>query len=139
VPVLRAALADSAHRVRAAALHGLAHAGAREAWPQVKALLEDKQEWPEVLTEAVAFSGALCIAEARKPLLSLLRRGAEPDADAKDADLGEAALDVLRRLGGEAERSALAIAASPASPAALRAAAQHPLAKEQRCGASARP
>ena len=69
-------------------------------------------------------------------LRTLLRRGIKPDADAKDAEVGVAALEVLRRLGGEAERSALAMALSPASPAAFRAAAEQPLPPERRCSAA---
>ena len=133
--VLLGGVSDSAHQVRAAAIRGLSRSGARDAWPKVKARLEDAEEWPEVLTEAVAFTGALCIAEGHKSLLALVRRGSKPDADAKDAELGVAALDVMRRLGGEAERSALAIAGSPAAPPAYRGAASHPLPAEQRCAA----
>lgn len=134
--VLREAVTDNAHQVRAAAVRGLARSGTRDAWPLVKARLEDAEEWPEVLTEAVAYAGTLCVAAASKPLLALLRRGSQPDADANDAELAVAALDALRRLGGDAERAALSMATSPAAPPAFRGAAEHPLPKERRCVAA---
>jgi hypothetical protein len=76
--------------------------------------------------------------DADKPLRALVRRGSKPEADAKDAELGVTAVDVLRRLGGEAERSALEMAGSPAAPPAYRAAASHPLPEEQRCATAKR-
>jgi hypothetical protein len=126
-PVLRTTLNDSARLVRAAGIRALARMKQRDAWPLVKAHLEDPDEWREVLIEATAFAGALCMPDARNALVGFLRQGVEPEANTRATELGVAALDALRRIGGEAEKAALALAHSAGAPVAFRAAAEQPL------------
>jgi HEAT repeat protein len=123
-PVLRSTLNDSARLVRAAGIRALARIKQRDAWPLVKAHLEDPEEWREVLLEAAAFAGALCEQDARNALVGFLRKGVEPEANTRATELGMAALDALRRLGGEAEHTALSLARSAV---AFRAASEQPL------------
>jgi hypothetical protein len=121
-PVLRKGVGDASRIGRAAAIRGLITARVRGAWPLVAARLEDKEEWPEVLTEGVRFAADLCIREADKVLLRLLERGIKPDAWEPDAELGVQALEALLRLGGEAAKRATRLANSRTAPASFRAA-----------------
>jgi hypothetical protein len=134
-PVLRAVLDDSARLVRAAGIRGLTRIKQRDAWPLVKAKLEDPEEWREVLVEAIAFAGALCIHDARNALVGFVRKGVEPEASTRATELGLAALDSLRRLGGEPEKAALSLARSAAAQASFRAATEQPLPPGAKCAA----
>jgi hypothetical protein len=136
--VLRAVLDDSARLVRAAGIRGLVRSKQRSAWPLVKKHLEDPEEWREVLVEAIAFSGALCVHDARNALVGFVRHGVVPDANTKATELGLAALDALRRLGGEAEKAGLGLARSAAAPVAFRTATEQPLPADAKCPAVAR-
>jgi HEAT repeat protein len=131
--VLRAVLDDSARLVRAAGIRGLAHTKQRDAWPLVKRRLEDPEEWREVLVEAIAFAGALCIHDARNALVGFVRHGVVPEANTKTTELGLAALDSLRRLGGEAEKAGLGLARSASAPVAFRTATELPLPTGAKC------
>ena len=125
--VLRAVLDDSARLVRAAGIRGLARSKQRDAWPLVKAKLEDPEEWREVLVEAIGFAGGLCVMDARNALVGFVRRGVEPDASTRATELGLAALDALRRLGGEPEQAGVALARSASAPVAFRSATELPV------------
>ena len=133
--VLRAVLDDSARLVRAAGIRGLARTKQRDAWPLVKKRLEDPEEWREVLVEAIGFAGALCIQDARNALVGFVRHGVVPEANTKTTELGLAALDSLRRLGGEAEKAGVGLARSAAAPVAFRAATEQPLPAGAKCPA----
>jgi len=134
-PVLRKGVGDASRIGRAAAVRGLTKARVRGAWPLVQARLEDKEEWPEVLTESVRFVAALCVREADKVLLRLLERGIKPDAWEPDADLAVQALDALLRLGGRAAKTATRLANSPGAPPSFRAAVEARPAGEPTCPA----
>lgn len=120
-PVLRKAVGDGSRKGRAAAIRGLTLARVSGAWPLVKQRLEDKEEWPEVLSEGVRFARELCVHQAGDTLLALLRRGAKPDAWEPDADLGLQALGALLQLGGEAAKSATQLANRAGVPPAFKA------------------
>ena len=83
------------------------------AWPLVKRRLEDKEEWPEVLSEGVRFARELCVHQAGDTLIALMKRGLKPDAWEPDADLGLQALSALLQLGGEPAKSATRLANEP--------------------------
>jgi hypothetical protein len=123
-PLLRRGVADSAHQARAAAIRGLTKARVTTAWPLVKNRLEDHDEAPDVLADAVQFARALCIADAARSLASLLRRGAEPDASSYESDVGLLALGALIDLGGEPAAAALKTARGRAAPTGFRAVAE---------------
>jgi hypothetical protein len=114
--VLRKGVDDRTRQVRAAAIRALTSSAARGAWPLVEARLKDKDEWPQVVAEAVQFASALCIQAAAPALLELLRHGIKPDAWAPDADTALLALEALARLGGANAKSAFALAESSAAP-----------------------
>lgn len=132
-PVVRSALGDRAEQVRAAAIGALARARDRGAWPSIASRLTDDDEWPSVISAGVAFARELCVAEAREPLIAVLRRGIRPNAWAPDVDVAVEALGALVDLGGEAAREALTIAGRPSSPPQLRAAAQRARTAAPRC------
>jgi HEAT repeat protein len=134
-PILRKGVGDGARIARAAAVRGLTAARIRDAWPLVKARLEDRQEWPEVLTEAVRFAAELCIADADKGLLRLLERGIKPDAWGPDAELAVQALEALLKLGGPARKAAMQLANSQAAPPSFRAAIEARPAGQAACAA----
>jgi HEAT repeat protein len=135
LPYLRKGVSDGARLARAAAIRGLTRVRSRQDWPLVKARIEDKEEWPEVLTEGIHFAGELCVTEARNSLLALVRRGMKPDAWAPDAELGLQAFEALQRLGGESAKSAIRLANSGAAPAAYRQAAEAPRGSAPTCPA----
>jgi HEAT repeat protein len=122
--VLERAVVDRAHQVRAAAIRALAIAGSRAAWPVVDARLEDPDEFPEVVAEAVQFARTLCVAQASPALLGLMRKGLKPDAPASDVDTSMLAFEALTQLGGTAAQSALALTKGAMVPSAFRTAAQ---------------
>jgi HEAT repeat protein len=134
-PVLRKGVGDASRIGRAAAVRGLTKARIRGAWPLVKARLEDKEEWPEVLTESVRFAAALCIREADEVLLRLLERGIKPDAWEPDADLAVQALEALLKLGGQAAKKATRLANSPTAAPSFRAAVEARPAGQPTCPA----
>jgi hypothetical protein len=96
----------------------------------VRQRLDDENEWPTVVTEAVQFARDLCIRDAAKPLLAVLRRGLKPNAWEPDVEVALVALEAVRHLGGDPAKSAIAMASSPAAPAGFKAAAR--LAEQQK-------
>ncbi|MGD8863013.1 MAG: HEAT repeat domain-containing protein [Myxococcales bacterium] len=117
-----AALDDRAKLVRAAAVRGLTRARARDAWPQVKARLLDDDEWPEVVTEGIAFVRAMCVQDGAGVLLSILRRGLKPDAWEPDRDVSAVAFQALLDLGGEPAKAAISAVGGRHAPPGYRAA-----------------
>lgn len=120
---LLAAVADRDHSVRAAALRGLTQAQLRSGWQVVAERMRDRGERPDVLAEAIAFAETLCIQEAKPLLLEWLELGRAPTATSEQTDAALSSLHALRRLGGDAERQALARASAASSIPALRSAA----------------
>jgi HEAT repeat protein len=120
LPVLRAALRDPAHRVRAASITTLTAARDREAWPAIHKRLRDADEWPQVLSAAIGYVRSLCIREATGALVELLDRALEPKAWEPDVEVGVEVIGALRALGGEQAEQALERARAPAAPAALQ-------------------
>ena len=110
--LLRASLDDHAFSVRAAAIAGLRVRGDKKAWPLVSQRLQDDDEWPQVLSEAIKYSGALCIKSSKDALLNLLKRGLKPNAWAPDSDIAMQAYDSLLRLGGQARSDAIRVVES---------------------------
>lgn len=119
VPVLRLAVDDTSRRVRSAAVDALASLADREAWGLVQARLVAPGEWPEVHASAMRFARALCVQEAREPLLFALRHALRPDASEDDVKLGLEALRALHDLGGHASADALLVALRDGAPPGL--------------------
>ena len=121
---LRQALGDRSPLVRAAAVRGLIALGEAAAWPLIEKRLQDKNEWPEVQSQAVRFVGQLCIQAGGPTLLEVLRRGLLPNAWEPDVVVAMEAFEALLRLGGNHSKSALQIAKRPLVPESLRRAAE---------------
>ena len=118
---LRAAIRDRSPRVRRAAIDAATRAGDREAWPLIRARLEDDDEWPQVAIEALRYVRELCVEEAGELVLRALRRGLRPGAWAPDVDVAGVAVDLAMRLGGETAEQAARIAGREDAPPAIRA------------------
>lgn len=131
--VLQGGVGDRAKSVRAAALRALTAARFTDAWPVVEKALRDDNEWPEVTVEAAAYARALCIQEAREPLVDLLVRALNPNAAPFEAEVGGPVFEALCDLGGEAAASAQKIAARPTSPPGLKAMAKRAAARAPAC------
>lgn len=119
-PQARQALRDVQHTVRAAAIRALADLDARDAWPEIAAMLLSDSEWPDVIEAGLVFARTECVSDATDALVSVMRRGLRPNAWAPDQDLTGLALNVGATLGGTAAEETLRIAARETSPAALR-------------------
>jgi HEAT repeat protein len=128
-----AALADPIATVRAAAIHALARIGAPEAWPKIEPALQNPEEYPEVIGEAIAFARALCVRAADPSLRTVVARGLKPDAWNQDQELALEALEVLSSFGGEAANWARDRAASPLVPKEVQLAAAAALKQRSAC------
>lgn len=119
-PQARQALRDVQHTVRAAAIRALAALDARDAWPEIAALLQSEREWPDVVEAGLVFARTECVSNAADALVAVMRRGLRPNAWAPDQDLTGLALNVGATLGGDAATETRRIAERDTSPAALR-------------------
>jgi HEAT repeat protein len=137
--VLQRGLGDPSRLPRAAAVRALTKRRVRSVWPAIKAKLENRDEWPEVLIEGIAYARTMCQADAGKPLLGLLRRGLKPDAWTRDVDVATLALEALLELGGQPAKDALLLARSPTAPVGFRAAAERVAAQPPRCASAKAP
>ncbi len=136
-PILRAALTDPAQVVRAGAVRALTAGGDRGAVSEVRARLEDEDEWPEVVESALEYARALCLPELVEPIVAVLRRGMRPDAWAPDVDSAVLAVRALGEIGGEDAQAAIRSATRPTTAGAIRAAAVEAQRHESRCEAAA--
>jgi hypothetical protein len=118
-----AALEDPIAVVRAGAIRALARVGAIEAWPKIEPALQNPEQYPEVIGEAVAFSRALCVRAAIPGLRQVVTRGLKPDAWTADQELALSALEVLSAFGGEEALWAQSHATSPLVPKEVQLAA----------------
>jgi hypothetical protein len=109
--------------VRASAIRALARVGALEAWPKIDPALQNPEEYPEVISEAVAFSRALCVHAAVPGLQQVVSRGLKPEAWSADQELALAALETLSAFGGEAAAWAQKRASAPVVPKEVQLAA----------------
>jgi hypothetical protein len=127
------AIKDRTPTVRAAAVRALAHAHAAEAFDQIQPLLDNAQEYPEVIAEAVAFAKGLCVSRSAPSLQAVAVRGLKPDAWSADQELALSALDALSSLGGESAKWAHDHAEGPLVPKAVQSAAAAAVAKPASC------
>lgn len=118
---LKAGVADRARGVRSAALHALATAKVKSAWPLVEDRLRHDNEWPEVSVAGLEYVRALCVQDAKDAVVALLLRALAPNAADFELELAAPAFETLIALGGEAAAQARKIAARPTSPAGLKA------------------
>jgi hypothetical protein len=133
---LQAGVEDRAKSVRAAALRALTTARVTSAWPAVEKVLRNDNEWPEVTIEAAAYARALCVQQAREPLVELLVRAINPNAAPFEAEVGGAVFEALAELGGEAAADAQRVAGRPTSPPGLKAMAKQAAARKADCAVS---
>ncbi|MFM2420094.1 MAG: hypothetical protein RL385_4817 [Pseudomonadota bacterium] len=117
---LVALLEDPSRKVRAAAIGGLAHQGARERWLDVQRHLVAADEWTEVKAAAIAFAESQCIGAAREPLVNVVRRGLRHEATEDEQALSGAALEALHNLGGAAADDALKLVEREGAPDPLK-------------------
>jgi hypothetical protein len=122
-PVMLAATGDRTPAVRATAIRALQRAGDVAAWPRIQKLLENAEEYPEVLAEGVAFAKALCVVAAAPSLHAVVERGLSPDAWTPDQELALSALEALISFGGAEAAWARDHSASPLVPKPLHDAA----------------
>jgi hypothetical protein len=118
-----AELADPIAVVRASAIRALARVGANEAWSKIDPALQNPEEYPEVIAEAVAFSRALCVRAAIPGLQQVVARGLKPEAWSADQELALSALEAISTFGGEDAVWAQKRAASPLVPKEVQLAA----------------
>jgi HEAT repeat protein len=118
-----AELSDPIAVVRASAIRALARVGAIEAWPKIDPALQNPEEYPEVIAEAIAFSRALCVRAAVPGLRQVVTRGLKPEAWSADQELALAALETLNAFGGEDAEWAQKHASSPLVPKEVQLAA----------------
>lgn len=114
------ALSDPIAVVRASALRALTRVRAVDAWPKVEPALQNAEEYPEVITEAIAFSRTLCVRESIPSLQMVATRGLKPDAWTEDQTLAFEALEALSAFGGEAAQWAHKRAKSSLIPESLQ-------------------
>jgi hypothetical protein len=133
VQVMSAALKDKTPTVRATAVRALQHARAISAWNQIKPMVENAEEYPEVIGAGIAFAKALCAVQAAPSLQAVVVRGLKPEAWSADQELGLAALEALSALGGEAAAWARDHAQGPLVPKQVQAAAAAAAAKPGAC------
>jgi hypothetical protein len=118
-----AALSDPIAVVRASAIRALARVAAIDAWPKIDPALQNPEEYPEVIAEAVTFSRALCVRAAAPGLREVVTRGLKPEAWSADQELALAALEALSAFGGEDATWAQARAGSALVPKEVQLAA----------------
>lgn len=128
-----AALSDPIAVVRASAIRALARVGARGAWPKIDPALQNPEEYPEVISEAVAFARALCVREAVPALRQVVSRGLKPDAWSADQELALSALEAVSAFGGEDAAWAQKQASSPLVPKEVQLAAAAALKRAPAC------
>lgn len=134
LPVVRRAVRDGSARVRAAALVALRRAGDEEAWPLVKARLEDADESPPVTVAALRYVDRLCIRDAGATVLMVMERGIYPDAYAPHVDVAALAADVAMRLGGSIAERAIRTASGRHVPASIQRAVSRRQQEPATCG-----
>lgn len=110
--LVRDALLDDSSAMRARALEILRTHPSPDAWPAVRAILEDRREWPHVTARAVELAREVCDPSLAPGLLSVLRRGTRERASAADLDSAAAALVALLGLGEPFAAEARALAAN---------------------------
>lgn len=118
-----AALKDKAATVRASALQALLRVGDSSAWPSVKPVVENAEEYPEVIAAALAYARGLCIHDAIASLKAVVKRGMQPEAWSADQELALAALEALSGFGGDAAAWARDHAVGPLVPKEVHVAA----------------
>jgi hypothetical protein len=96
------ALADRAPVVRASAIQNLRRVGATAAWPKIKPLLDNKDQYPEVIAEGIAYVHGLCVHAGIPTLRAIAERGLQPNAWNADQELAGSALEALSAFGGDA-------------------------------------
>ena len=133
---LRGGVEDRSKSVRAASLRALTEARIADAWPAVEKVLLNDNEWPEVTIEAAAYARALCVQQAREPLVDLLVRSLNPNAAPFEAEVGGPVFEALADLGGEAAAAAQKVAGRTTSPPGLKAMAKRAAAHAPACAAA---
>jgi HEAT repeat protein len=121
--VTLAALKDKTPAVRATAIRSLLRTHSVMAWPQIAPMLENAEEYPEVIAEGISFAKSLCVSAAVPSLKTVVKRGLQPDAWTPDQELALGAIDALSAFGGEAASWARDRAVGPLVPKQLHAAA----------------
>jgi len=117
------ALQDRSPVVRASAIAALARVRAHTSWPHIQPLVDNAEEYPEVLAQGIAFARGLCLQAAAPSLRKLVVRGIAPDAWHADQELALSALETLSSFGGESAKWARDHAVGPSVPKEVQLAA----------------
>jgi hypothetical protein len=126
-------LKDKAATVRASAVQALQRVDAASAWPAVKPLLENAEEYPEVIAAGVAYARGLCVHDAVPSLKAVVKRGMQPEAWSADQELALAALEALSDFGGDAAAWARDHAVGPLVPKEVHVAAAEAAKRPANC------
>ncbi|HET8937348.1 MAG TPA: HEAT repeat domain-containing protein [Polyangiales bacterium] len=126
-------LSDPIAIVRASAIRALARVGASESWSKIEPALQNPEEYPEVIAEAVSFSRALCVRAAIPGLRQVVTRGLKPDAWSVDQELALSALETLSAFGGADAEWAKSQASSSLVPKEVQLAAAAALKRAPAC------
>jgi hypothetical protein len=126
-------LSDRTPAVRAAAVHALYRVRDVGAWSKIQPLVANGEEFPEVISEGVAFAKGLCVTASIPTLQAVVTRGIRPEAWTGDQDLALSALDALSAFGGDAAVWARDHAVSPLVPKEMQMAAAAAAQKPASC------
>ncbi len=132
---LATALDDKSSQVRSAILEALAAHHARDYAGAVRARLDDEQELGDVRVAAAAALGAMCDPAQLERLTELARGAADPMASGPELTLGLAAIGALGDIHPADIASRLSKLRDKSVRDAVRAAAEHAIASQSRCGA----
>jgi hypothetical protein len=130
---MQEALRDRSPIVRAAAIRALRRVRAGQAWPAVQPLVANAEEFPEVISDGIAYARALCLAAASGTLQDVVKRGLRPEAWTADQELALGALEALTQLGGEHAKWAQQHSNLPMVPASMRTAAERAVSHPVQC------
>jgi hypothetical protein len=132
-PVMLSALTDRTPAVRATAVRRLQRAKRVTAWTHIQPLVDNHEEYPEVIAEGIAFAKGLCVSAAAPSLQGVVGRGLQPDAWTPDQELALSALEALSALGGSHAAWARDHAVGPLVPKELHDAAARAAEKPGAC------
>jgi HEAT repeats len=125
---------DASPQVRSAIIRSLATHQARTYIDAVRSRLDDAQELTDVRATAARALGTMCDPTQLERLSELARAAADPMASGEDIALGLAALEALGDLHPADLPSRLAKLRGKTVRDAVRAAAEHAIASQPKCG-----
>ena len=128
LPVIVASVDDSMSVVRIAAIEALTPASHDEGWDRIHRRLRATNEWPSVISAAIAYVIAHCRTDAAESLFRVVMRAAPSHALTEDLNNAARAIEALRMLGtAEANAVIERLRAIPEVPPTLKMALDQPV------------